>query len=101
EEVDRDVEVEPLERLLREPRVGQRDERIEADGEEPPDFAPMDHLDDLGRGRPLSREVGLGDAPRGGDVRAVSRVLNVASAGELVAALAVLPRARAVSLPRA
>ena len=53
EEIDRDVEFEFLERLARCMSVGQRDERVEADRDQPLDFAAMDRLHDLVGGEPF------------------------------------------------
>src|SRR5512140_1472021 len=99
EEVDRDVEVEPLERLAGEGGVGKRDQRVEADREQPADLAAVDQLDDLGGGRAPSRQTLDRDMPLRGHVCPMLRVLDVARARELVAPLSVLASALAVALP--
>ena len=98
EEVDGDVEVELLERLPDEVVVGQRDDRVEADAQQPLDLAAVDLADDLVGIDAGLREIGRIHPPHAGDVGAMLGIGEVASAGQLIAFLAVLAPTLAVGL---
>src|SRR5207249_3405777 len=92
---------EKLELLQRSPRavcVGNRDQRVEADRHQSPDFAAFDRVEHFARAQPLLRQFGFRDAPEVSDEAAMVRVVDVASAGELIAALSMLATALAVAL---
>ena len=76
----------------------QRDQGIEADGEQALDLAPMDGVHDLDGGVAGAGQVVRRDAPDAGDVLARRGVGEAALARQLVALLAVLAAALAVAL---
>ena len=98
EEIDADVELQFLQRLPDHVVVRQRNQRVEADADEPLDLAAMDRLHDLVSGQALAGHVLLVNAPDAADVLAVFGIFDVPVARELIALVAVLASALAVAL---
>src|SRR5215471_11570587 len=98
EEIDAREELELLQRGTRTVRIGDRDERIEADRKQPLDLAAFNGVNDLARGQSLLREVRFGNAPEVCDELSMFRLVDVPSARELIAALAMLASALAIAL---
>ena len=99
EEVDDRVELELVERLAGEVRVGCRHERVEADRQQTLDRAVVDRFDQLLRRQALAGDVGFVAVPHLRDRGPVLGVGDVAVAGQLIALVAVLAAALAVALP--
>src|SRR5262245_4915567 len=98
EEIDRDIELQLLERARDEGVVGQRDLRVEADRQQPLDLARIDLPKQLVGVHAGSWQLLLVDAPERGDVPPMVGIADVAAAGKLVALLAVFASALAVGL---
>ena len=64
EEVDDAEELELLQRLAREVGVGQRDQRVEADREQPLDLAAVNRVHDLDRAVARRRASSSGEMPQ-------------------------------------
>jgi hypothetical protein len=98
EKINRAVEFQFLQRLADHVVVGQRDDRIEANRDEPFDLASVDRLHELIRGEPFSRQLFFLDPPDLADVTPMLGVFDVPVAWELVALVAVLASALAIAL---
>src|SRR5690606_5350263 len=98
EEVDGDVDVQPVEHGPYEVAFGQRDDGVAADREQSADLATLDAATDIvGIHARLRQRVGR-DPPDPGDMGAGRRIRQLAAAGELVALLAVFAPALTVAL---
>src|SRR4029453_13516265 len=97
EKINRAVEFQLLQRLADHGVVGQGDDWIEANRDEPFDLAPVNRLHELICGEPFARQVFFVDAPHLADVTPVLRVFDIPVAWELIAFMAVLPRPLAIS----
>ena len=94
-----DEELELLQRLADEVAVGQRDRRVEADGEQALDLAVVDRLDQRHGGQALVREVDSSGTPQTPAMYSRCSGFSMSRApGQLVALLALLARALAVAL---
>src|SRR5690554_2339630 len=99
EEVDRNVEVELLEHAPDEVVIGKRNHRVKANAQQALDLPTIDEAEDLvGIGAGLGQLLGS-HVPEFGDMRAMLGIAKVAPSRKLVAFLAVLAPALAVSLP--
>ena len=81
EEVDHGVELELVERLAGEVRIGRRHERVEADRQQALDGAVVDRFDQLLRRQALAGDVGFVAVPHLGHRGTVLRVGDVTVAG--------------------
>ncbi len=99
EEVDHGVELELVERLAGEVRIGRRHERVEADRQQALDGAVVDRFDQLLRRQALAGDVGFVAVPHLCHRGTVLGVGDVTVAGQLVALVAVLATTLAVALP--
>src|SRR5262249_37229129 len=100
EEINASVELELLERSARAIGVRNRDQGVEAYGEETLDFSFFNGVENLAGRQSGMREFGFRDTPEVGNEVPVVRILDVAPSGQLVASLAVFASALAVALPR-
>src|SRR5205823_4275552 len=78
EEIDAGVEIELLERLAGALVIGNRDERVDADGEQALNFSSLYGIQDFDGGQSLARQFALGDVPEIRDVLAVLGIFDVA-----------------------
>ena len=99
EEVDHGEEFQPTECFADEVAVRQRHGGVEADQKEALDAAVVDRFEQWHRGQAGMRDGRLLDAPHVGDVLAVGRTLDIASAWQLIAFLALFAGALTVALP--
>src|SRR5260370_14054485 len=97
-EIDNAEELQFLQSLAREIRVGQRDQRIEADGEQRLDFAAMDSLHDLDGGIALLSDFVFLNTPDLRDMPAPFRIVDLALTGKLIALLAMFAAALSIAL---
>ena len=98
EEINADVVFQFLQRLADHVVVRQRDERVEADADQPLDLAAMNRLHDFVGGESFAGHVLFVNAPHLADVFAMLGILDVAVARKLVALVAVFASALAVTL---
>ena len=82
EKIDRAVEFQLLQRLADHVVVGQGDDWIEANRDEPFDLAPVNCLHEFICGEPFARQFFFVDAPDLADVTPVLRVFDVPVAWE-------------------
>src|SRR4029434_254847 len=98
EEINRAVKLQFLQRRAGAVRIRDGNQRIETDANEPFDLAALDGVENLTRGKALFRQVALRQTPELGDELSMLRIVDVAAARKLVAALAVFAPALTVAL---
>src|SRR5262245_54391845 len=98
EEIDRRVELQLVETASDEVVVGERDLRIEADRQQPFDFAAIDLAEHLVGIDTWSGQLAFLNAPDAGNVAAMLGIGDVTPPGQLIALLPVLTTALAIRL---